>query len=134
MVKRMLEATGQLPRSRIEVHSIDVGQGNSVLIELPNGKTLLYDAGPTDAGDTVVSYLKTQGITSLDAIVASHADEDHTGGFLTVLEEIPVKAAYDSGLPHPTQTYQHFVGLIDEKNIPCSDPREGDTLDLVEVP
>jgi competence protein ComEC len=84
------------PRSRgLEITAIDVGQGDSLLVVSPEGKTLLVDAGgsigPTrsefDYGEDVVSpYLWWRGIDHLDAVALTHAHGDHVGGLARVIE------------------------------------------------
>lgn len=77
------------------VSVIDVGQGDAILVELPDRTTLLIDAGPRtatfDAGErTVVPFLRRRGIASLDLLVVSHLHADHMGGFSAVAEGIDV--------------------------------------------
>lgn len=64
----------------MSVHFIDVGQGDCELVITPNGETMLIDAGVPDAGDDVVSYISSLGISEIDVFVASHYHEDHIGG------------------------------------------------------
>lgn len=85
----------------------DVGQGSSILIETQKHR-LLFDTGPvyssdSDAGDRVViPYLTSRGIDSLDTIVVSHADSDHSGGLLTLTGKLLVKTIYSSIAPDST--------------------------------
>ncbi len=60
----------------LTVHFIDVGQGDSILVEY-DGKTMLIDAGENNAGPTVTAFLQEQGISSLDYVVATHPHADH---------------------------------------------------------
>jgi competence protein ComEC len=78
----------------LEVTAIDVGQGDSILLIGPNGKTLLMDAGglpswthsEMEIGEDVVSpYLWARGFSHLDVVALSHAHWDHAGGMLAVL-------------------------------------------------
>jgi len=75
----------------LEVHFVDVGQGDAILVISPNGSVMLVDGGPRTAGEKIVSYLKAAGITSIDKLVATHPHEDHIGGLLSVLDEFEVK-------------------------------------------
>jgi beta-lactamase superfamily II metal-dependent hydrolase len=118
-----------ISQSILTVHFIDVGQGDSILIQT-NDKNMLIDAGDNRAGSTVVSYLKDNGVTELDAVVATHAHADHIGGMVTVLNNFKVNRFIDSGNPHTTKTYENLLIAIDEKDIPFSLAEAGQTIDL----
>ncbi|MEZ5334351.1 MAG: MBL fold metallo-hydrolase [Methanolobus sp.] len=90
--------------NNMTVHFIDVGQGDSILIQV-NGKNMLIDAGEQKAGDRVVSYLKDNDVEELDVIVATHAHADHIGGMVNVLNNFKVKRFIDSGNPHTSKTF-----------------------------
>ena len=115
---------------QLEVHFIDVGQGDATLIKAPGGKTMLVDGGPNSAGKDVVAYLKAKGVKSLDYVVATHPDADHIGGLIDVLKAIPVKNFIDSGKAHTTDTYYEMLTLIDKKNIKYHVPTTGKTYQL----
>ena len=119
---------GAAQQQQLAVHFIDVGQGDSILVQTPGGKVVLIDGGKRSAGQVVVSYLKKAGITSIDAIVATHAHEDHIGGLIAVLNEFPVGKVYDSGKVHTTKTFEDYLTLIDQKNIEFIEARAGMTI------
>lgn len=127
---RELIAENAPPKGEMEVHTIDVGQGDSTLIVTPGNKTILIDGGKESEGDTVLAYLAEHGITSIDLMIASHPDADHIGGLVPVLENLEVKKVIDSGKPHTTQTYLNYLGLIDQKNIPFEIAKEGSFLEV----
>ncbi|WP_341300374.1 MBL fold metallo-hydrolase [Lysinibacillus sp. FSL H8-0500] len=114
----------------MRVHFIDVGQGDSILIESPNGKTMLVDGGVKGAGQEIVAYLKGLGVNKLDIVVATHPDADHIGGLIPVLNTVPIEQFYDSGKVHTSQTFEEMLTLVDEKNIPYHVPKTGDMLDF----
>lgn len=112
------------------VHFIDVGQGDSIFIQAPSGSTMLIDGGVKGAGETIVAYLKEQGVTELDYVVATHPDADHIGGLISVLNSISIKNFIDSGKIHTSQTFEEMLTLINDKNIPYIVPKTGDTIAL----
>ncbi len=79
---------------------IAVGHGGAELLELPDGKTLLYDAGrlgsPTGGAQSISNYLWSRGLTHLDAVVLSHADTDHYNALPELLERFSVGTVYVS--------------------------------------
>lgn len=94
LVLLLLWSPWNIPRA-LEVTFIDVGQGDSILIETPEGKRILVDTGPLsqrfDAGERIiVPYLLQKGIKHLDALILTHSHADHFGGAAAVLETIPV--------------------------------------------
>jgi competence protein ComEC len=81
----------------LKVHFIDVGEGDSILIEAPNGKTVLIDAGNLITGFRVVEYLKENDIQNLDYLIFSHHHPDHIGGAFFILQMMNVEEVYDNG-------------------------------------
>jgi competence protein ComEC len=75
---------------------LDVGQGDSIVVETPSGRTVVVDTGrgenPDDMGRRVlVPFLRSRGITAVDELVLTHGDGDHVGGALSLLRSIPVR-------------------------------------------
>lgn len=125
--------TSQVPMEqgkKMKVHFLDVGQGDSILIQSPNGKNLLIDGSTRSAGKDVIAYLRTHRVEKLDYVVATHPDADHIGGLLSVLNSISIKNFIDSGKVHTSQTYEKMLQLILDKNIPFIVPEVGDTIPL----
>ena len=116
--------------SEMRVHFMNVGQGDSILIQSPNGKAMLVDGGIKGEGDTVVAYIREQGVSELDYVVATHPDADHIGGLIAVLESVPINNFIDSGKVHTSQTYEQMITLVVDKNIPYIVPTIGQQIVL----
>lgn len=115
---------------QLEVHFLDVGQGDSTLVILPNKKVILIDGGPIESGDNVMEVLQQLHIKKIDLLVATHPDIDHIGGLLTVLKKVKVKNVLDSGRNYDTHTYQSYINIIKKKDIPLKKAKEGKFVHL----
>ncbi|SHF49094.1 DNA internalization-related competence protein ComEC/Rec2 [Desulforamulus putei DSM 12395] len=127
---------------RLEIHFIDVGQGDSALILTPNGGAVLVDAGGwrdelitgRGAGDqVVVPYLHRLGINRLDALIITHPHTDHAGGARAVIQAIPVKMVVVSpyglaGEDEVDKGYDILLKEIRDKGIPSHPALAGNRL------
>jgi competence protein ComEC len=86
---------GPDPPGRLTVRFLDVGQGDSTLIQDPDGTAVLFDGGPPGAG--VARLLRKAGVDRLALAVATHASRDHHGGLIEVMARFPVDALLDGG-------------------------------------
>ncbi len=102
----------------IRVHYIDVGQGDCEFIELPNGQTMLIDAGNSHNGSEIVSYIKSIfEYDKIDFVVATHPHSDHIGGMAEVLNSFDVGAMYMPEKAHTTDTFENLLEAIENNNI-----------------
>jgi len=123
----------ELSGNILRVTVIDVGQGDSILIQAPSGKNVLIDGGVAFAGKgVVVPLLQKKGINKLDMVVLSHPHEDHVGGLPFVLNAFKVDMVLDSAQPHTASTYIKFLKMIKSLNIKYKAGRAGDSFDLGE--
>lgn len=113
----------------LTVHFIDVGQGDSILLEY-DGKTMLVDAGERDQGSVVTAYLQDQSVSSIDYVVATHPHSDHIGGMDEVLSSFEVGYFIDSGFPHTSKTYENMLTAVDEKDIPFEVAEKGEKIEF----
>jgi len=93
---------------QIKVHFIDVGQADSIYIQLPDHKDILIDGGNVGDGTTVVNYLKAQGVDDIELMIATHPHEDHIGGLPAVLGAFQVDEIIDSGKTATTKIYSTY--------------------------
>lgn len=121
------ELTVEAPDGQLEVHFIDVGQGDAILIRTPR-QNILIDGG--ERGSAAVGYLKSRGVDYLDLVIGTHPHSDHIGGLIDVLHEIEVKEVLDPGVVHTTKTFEDYLMLIDEKEIEFTEGRAGLRYDL----
>ncbi|MED1600129.1 ComEC/Rec2 family competence protein [Alkalihalophilus marmarensis] len=114
--------------SNLQVHFIDVGQGDAILVKLPNGEHMLVDAGDNHYGETVVNYIQNQNIASLDYVVGTHPHADHIGGLDDVINRFLIGEVYLPNATATTQTYYDVLTAIDQKGLSITRAREGLTL------
>lgn len=114
------------------VQYIDVGQADSSLLFLPNGKVMLIDAGGNATADQLVAYLQEQGVKRIDYLIGTHPHEDHIGGLDAVIENFDIGEIYmpkvdDSQVP-TTQTYEDVLTAIDANGLTVTQGKGGMTL------
>jgi beta-lactamase superfamily II metal-dependent hydrolase len=104
---------------RVTVAVLDVGQGDSILIRSPEGKTALVDAGPSR---DVVKLLRAQGVNALDLVVVSHHHADHYGGMAEVIKTFPTRVFLASDSSHTSTHYLNLLKLVRERRIQAITP------------
>ena len=109
----------------LKVHYIDVGQGDSTFIQLPNGESVLIDAGEQAFSDTVCSYIRAQGEDTIDYLIGTHPHSDHIGGMEAVIEEFSVGTLYLPNKSHTTKVFHNMVRAAKEKSVPTVQAKAG---------
>lgn len=116
--KTSAQAAAKKPEYKdMRAHYIDVGQGDAELLELPDGKIMIIDAGKEEAGDKVVKYLKDKNIDHIDYLVASNFKEEHIGGMPKVLEAVSVKEAYIPNDVPTDELSKKFTDALSAKQV-----------------
>ncbi|MFZ5633158.1 MAG: DNA internalization-related competence protein ComEC/Rec2 [Bacillota bacterium] len=138
-------AAGGLGRGDLQVHVIDVGQGDSILVRFPNGRSMLVDAGGwkdefkvgRGAGEVVAAYLRRLGVKKIDALVLTHPHEDHAAGAGFLAGRFDIGTVLVSPAGHREDTseradpaYGKMLAVMSEKNIPVREVFSGDMLTL----
>ncbi|MBU8905002.1 MBL fold metallo-hydrolase [Desertibacillus haloalkaliphilus] len=117
--------TEESTRQNLEVHFIDVDQGDATLLLGPDF-SILVDAGRHDR-DEVVPYLQSVGVTSLDLLVGTHPHADHIGQMDQVIERFDVEEIWMSGDLHTSQTFEHVLDAALASEANYHEPRAGET-------
>ena len=133
-VKQPTPSAGQnkeipVASGNLTIHFLDVGQGDSILLE-HGADSMLIDSGEIGKGDDVATYVKNEGIKSLDYVVATHPHSDHIGGMSVILNDFPIGHFIDSGYPYTSKTYENMLTTINKKNIPFVTPKRGEKIDF----
>lgn len=119
------------PSSELSLYFLNVGQGDSELIELPGPRParLLIDSGPPGGGvTTALSPILPALGRRVDIALATHADLDHSGGFLDIFSHYPISVFAESGLPGSTAAWRKVQNSLTERQIPSVFLRAGDRI------
>ena len=108
----------------MEVHFLDVGQGNSTLITC-DGHSMLIDAGEDSKGTLIQNYLNKQKVESLDYLVLTHPDSDHIGGAPVIISKFKINKVFVSNYEKDNKTYQKLIQSLDNKRLKSVTPDVG---------
>ena len=119
--------------AEFQVHVIDVGQGDSILVSA-DGQTMLIDAAESSAGDKILSYLNAQNITELNYAAATHMHADHIGGFpkvfASVKPKIMLEPVFEDSLIPTTKTYEKYLDAVEASGAEYKELKTGDSFTL----
>ncbi len=113
---------------KLAVHFINVGQGDSILLQLPDRQTMLVDAGPNEAGSAVVSYLQEQGVEKIDYLVATHPHADHIGGMDNVIQAFEIGKVYMPRVTTTTESFESVLRSLKAKGLKITPVKAGLTI------
>jgi len=120
--------------SRLEIHMIDVGQGDAIALRTPRWRWILVDAGDQwrqgDAGERVVApYLRRRG-GDVAAFILSHPHADHIGGAASIIRRLPVAFVWDGGYPQPSSVYEDVLDAARDRGVAWRSARLGGAIDI----
>jgi len=114
----------QIESDKMLVHYIDVGQGDSILIQV-NNKNLLIDAGPKSDKKKLLNYLSSLHLDKLDYVIATHPHEDHIGNMDDVINDYNVLAFYAPKVQSTTKTFEEMVEALKSKGLKINVIKKG---------
>lgn len=109
----------------LSVHYLDVGQGDSIFIELPNQKCMLIDAGENMYGKSITEYINNLGYTNIDYLVATHPHADHIGSMAYVVKHNNIGVIYMPKVTTTTKTYENLLTAIADKGLKVKSAKAG---------
>ncbi|EKO1913415.1 MBL fold metallo-hydrolase [Clostridium botulinum] len=115
--------------NELKVHYIDVGQGDSILVQTKD-KNILIDAGTRKSSDNLINYLKKQHIKKLDYVIATHPHEDHIGGMPKVIDEFEISNFYAPKKTANTKIFKDMILQLKKKNLKINVVKKDISLDL----
>lgn len=105
----------------MEVHFLDVGQGDATLVTC-DGHAMLIDAGDDTKGTAIQNYLKKQNIKSLDYLILTHPDADHIGGAPVIITKFDISNVFVSNFEKDNKTYRKLIQALDDKRLKALTP------------
>lgn len=99
------------------VHYLDVGQGDSEFVELPNGKCMLIDASTDEYSTTIIDAVESFGYSKIDYVVATHPHEDHIGALDNVIDYFDVGEVYMPDATSSSQCFDDLETAIEQKQL-----------------
>ena len=116
---------GDIENASIKSHYINVGQGDSIFIELPDNECMLIDAGEADSGKKIVEYITQLGYNKIDYLIATHPHADHIGGMKYVVNTFDIGLIYMPKVTTNTSTYINLLKAIDSKGLKIKSAKAG---------
>lgn len=113
----------------LEVHFIDVGQAESILVKKGN-ESMLIDAGNNSDGELVVDYIKKQNINKLKYVIGTHPHADHIGGLDDVIDTFEVEKIIMPNAVTNTKTFEDVLDSIKNKGLSITKAKVGNSYEL----
>ena len=128
---RITLPVGEHSAGNLTVHFFDVGQGDAILVESPDSRSMLIDCGPESAAATLVESLKSLSVTTIDILIATHPDSDHIGGADEILAAFDIQSIYHPGFFTDTATYGNFLEAAGAEGCPIYTDDQIDPDDFI---
>lgn len=106
---------------KLKIHYIDVGQGDSILVQ-KNYSNMLIDTGTNESTSKLVSYLKKQNIKKIDYLILTHPHEDHIGGADAVIKDFDIGKIYMPKVAANTRTFKDVLRAMKAKSLKANEP------------
>lgn len=112
----------------LKVHYLDVGQGDSIFVELPNNETMLIDAAESYQSENIINYLKNLNYQKIDYVIGTHPHTDHIGGLKNIINTFEIGKIYIPKVVSTTKTYESLLMAIKDKNLKINTAKAGTSI------
>lgn len=112
----------------LKVHYLDVGQGDSIFIELTNNETMLIDAAESYQSENIINYLKNLNYQKIDYVIGTHPHTDHIGGLKDIINTFEIGKIYMPKVVSTTKTYESLLMAIKDKNLKINTAKAGTSI------
>lgn len=110
----------------VEIYVLDVGQGDSIFLMSPSGKTMLIDASISSMYPRIDEFLKSKQITKLDVVIGTHPHADHIGGMKKVVENYEIGEYYMPNAITTTKTFENLLDALNNKGVKVIEAAAGE--------
>lgn len=112
----------------LKVHYLDVGQGDSIFVELPNNETMLIDAAESYQSENIINYLKNLNYQKIDYVIGTHPHTDHIGGLKNIINTFEIGKIFMPKVVSTTKTYESILMAIKDKNLKINTAKAGTSI------
>ena len=112
----------------LKVHYLDVGQGDSIFVELPNNETMLIDAAESYQSENIINYLKNLNYQKIDYVIGTHPHTDHIGGLKNIINTFEIGKIYMPKVVSTSKTYESLLMAIKDKNLKINTAKAGTSI------
>ena len=107
---------------------LDCGQADSIFVKLPDGKCMLVDAGESSFGKDLEEFIRNEGYSHIDYVVATHPHSDHIGGMAHIIKSFTVGKFFMPEVSHNTKTFEKMLDALMENGCECIFISSGDVI------
>lgn len=117
-----------IQKEKIKIHYIDVDQGDSIFIELPNNTSMLIDAGETSKAQVVINYINALGYDKINYLIGTHPHSDHIGGLADIINNFEIGNIYMPKAVSTSKTYENLLNTILQKKLKIITAKAGTNI------
>ena len=110
---------------KLVAHFLDVGQGDSIFIELPNDETMLIDAGENYRGEGIIKYIQSTGHDKIDYLIGTHPHSDHIGSMAYIVRNFDIGEIYMPKVSANTKQFESLLAAVKKKGMNVKNGKSG---------